>query len=505
MESDSFGMKNPSPEAFVMDVQKQDPERDEDDTHRQKGGQLKGRNGLLRQRNRRWMFLNTTASDIHVYYYGSAQGTTSPHYPRRTTCLVRGLSSIPVHNQRLEYDPTLMTYFEHTICSSSTLVDNAHYNPYRYLILPMALESEGLYHATLAIAANTLRLSNSRYRLPALEHHNHALTYLRMLLTRERWDEKELDEMLGLVLMLCWFDISDYSRPSWVTHLSGFQDLINTRRERPGRSIHSQELASFFNRYFMFHLVLARTAFRVDNSTSTSSKTFVSENVLGSPHVIDPYMGFSHSLLSLIHRTTELAWTETETKSNPDPQDVLRLREELENLEQSVPAEFMDPDTECMAIAEANRLGALILLHETCSPRPGSKGQGLPILDSRAKDTYVDLILGLIISKKANMMRTAVLPLWPLFLAGCCSSTEDQRLAVLQIFEELEGIRRFGNITPAMEVVQMVWRQKDLSAQDERKGKQALSTSEERETGHEPRFPWEHAMSILGGWKLSLT
>jgi hypothetical protein len=72
----------------------------------------------------------------------------------------------------------------------------------------MALESEGLYHATLAIAANTLQLSDSRYRLPALEHHHRALSHLRELLSHDTRGEKELDEMLGLVLMLCWFDVS---------------------------------------------------------------------------------------------------------------------------------------------------------------------------------------------------------------------------------------------------------------------------------------------------------
>lgn len=71
----------------------------------------------------------------------------------------------------------------------------------------MALQSEGLYHATLAIAANTLGLLDPKYRVPALEHHNRALGYLRSLLTHDDWGEKELDEMLGLVLMLCWFDV----------------------------------------------------------------------------------------------------------------------------------------------------------------------------------------------------------------------------------------------------------------------------------------------------------
>lgn len=97
----------------------------------------------------------------------------------------------------------------------------------------MALKSEGLYNATLAIAANTLRLSESRHRLPALEHHDRALSHLRELLNHDTWGEKELDEILGIALMLCWFDvishlfywvsnrrandsqISDSSRPLW--------------------------------------------------------------------------------------------------------------------------------------------------------------------------------------------------------------------------------------------------------------------------------------------------
>lgn len=82
----------------------------------------------------------------------------------------------------------------------------------------MALQSEGLYHATLAIAANTLGLSDAKYRLPALEHHNRALSHLRVLLTHDTWGEKELDEMLGLVLMLCWFDVR-------------YQDLLSDQLE----------------------------------------------------------------------------------------------------------------------------------------------------------------------------------------------------------------------------------------------------------------------------------
>ncbi|KAJ5281317.1 hypothetical protein N7478_006689 [Penicillium angulare] len=366
----------------------------------------------------------------------------------------------------------------------------------------MALESEGLYHATLAIAANTLCLSDSRYRLPALEHHHRALIHLKELLGHETWGEKELDEMLGLVLMLCWFDISDNSRPSWVTHLSGFQDLIRTRQERPGRSLHSQELSGFFNRYFAFHLVLARTAFRVDipNYTLPTSPDFMIE----SPDTIDPYMGFSQSLLLLINQVTELAWSKEDDQMNVFPSTVLILKKDLEDIQQKLPSEQIHPTTECASIAEANRLGALLLLHETCSPKAASTNKpSLSAFDPEEKNQFVERILNLIMEKKANMMRTAVLPLWPLFLAGCCAREDEERVIVLQLFEELNEIRRFGNIAPAKKVVEMVWRRRDLLANEGRR--QRVDAQPEKDPLRGARFAWEHAMVMLGDWKLSLT
>ncbi|KAJ5702405.1 hypothetical protein N7488_009953 [Penicillium malachiteum] len=367
----------------------------------------------------------------------------------------------------------------------------------------MALQSEGLYHAILAQASNTLRLSDPRYRLPALEHHHRALNYLRELLKLSYWTDKELDEMLGLVLMLCWFDISDNSRSSWVTHLKGFQDLIQTRQQRPGRSAHSQELTGFFNRYFTFHVVLARTAFQMPSYQD--SHAIIPDKYLDSPDTIDTYMGFSHSLLLLINEVAELASTPNEASSVAKANNVYQLKKRIETIQQTPPVEFISPDTECAAIAEVNRLGALLLLHEICSSKSRQPDyHHLPSSNLDEKDGYVEQILQLILSKKANMMRTAALPLWPLFLAGCCTRNEEDRVTVLQIFEEVESIRRYGNVAPALEVVQMVWRQKDLAVQDDRKTFKNGQHRNVKDSLQNARFSWEYAMTMLG-WKVSLT
>ncbi|KAL3483507.1 fungal-specific transcription factor domain-containing protein [Aspergillus germanicus] len=451
---------------------------------------------ILRYTNRDWVFLNTSSHDLELYL-NLSHDTDNPS-PTSISFLATPLTTIPTNARSLD-DPTLLSFFERIICSSSTLVDNAHCNPYRYLILPMAMCSTGLYHATLAIAANTLRLSNPSYRVPALEHHSRALAHLRYLLSQDEWTERELDEMIGLVLMLCWFEISDNSCPAWITHLNGYQDLLWTRQSRPARSVHSEQLGSFFNRYFAFHHVLAKTAFRLDSSTLrlplvlTNTET----TLVDDPGVIDTYMGLSPSLLLLINQVAEIAWSD---HSRTSTEHIVHLERQLETLHQIPPLgnDIID-ETECVAIAEANRLGALLLLHEVAaSVATSGNGKGSSALGLEAKNRCVERILALILEKRANMMRTAVLPLWPLFLAGCCAPSDAERVIVMQLFQELEGIRRFGNIAPAMEVVQMVWRQRDLAAQDDRKKRK----NNEIKQG---RFEWERAMTMLGNWKLSLT
>jgi hypothetical protein len=159
--------------------------------------------------------------------------------------------------------------------------------------------------------------------------------------------------------------------------------------------------------------------------------------------VIDTYMGLSPSLLLLINQVAEIAWSDHSTTKSDH---IVHLERQLESLHQIPPlgSDIID-ETECSAIAEANRLGALLLLHEVASSvAASSTTKAMTILGHEEKNCCVERILALILEKRANMMRTAVLPLWPLFLAGCCAPSDVERIVVMQLFQELEGIRRFG-------------------------------------------------------------
>ena len=514
------------------------------------------------------MFLNTTMRDLELYFdfenrvLDNDNGFGQIHEESNPRPLVSLLSQnidyddqilpeadvaidvLPLHLSHmnsikfriLSYDSALLSYYESVICSSSTLLDDVDNNPYRHLILPMAMQSEPLYHAILAVSAQTLRISDPCYRIAALEHGQMALKSLTRALQGDDLSDSDMDEILALALVLCWFEITDASRPSWVTHLNGIRTLIS-RCQQMSKSFASRNasLYSFFNRYFAFHLVLARTSFRVDDDVPfsnptwspparTNSNTFadterassnapviscqprtpISKEICQSISFsksteflslnmsfdnldeIDPYMGFSDSLLLLINEVADLAWqdsSDVSTNYEPDQRALLerkvdRLRESLENLHQTPPPLRSSGDgsnsfpsthrdnqslytytvSEFNAIAEAYRLGALLLLYKVhplssnamCSDGdsvgPSSEGDDVDSSGQRIcpETGYVRQILSLISKHLNRINRTAALPLWPLFLAGCCAKCEEDQITVMSIFEEIEGMKRFG-------------------------------------------------------------
>ncbi|EEA22308.1 hypothetical protein PMAA_060870 [Talaromyces marneffei ATCC 18224] len=495
------------------------------------------------------------------------------------------------HLRTFDYDSALLSYYEAVVCSSSTLLDDAKNNPYRHLILPMAMQSEGLYHATLAVSAQILRIADPRFRFAALDHGHRALRCLIASLQRGQSTPKytnhkqmsnvEIDEILGLALMLCWFEITDGCRPSWVTHLKGIHTLINQYQDVFIKNSRTSDVSRFFSRYFSFHLVLARTTFRVEDDI-TFTKTTSSKNTgntektdaimqyypsiskltdflsLAMPledlDQIDSYMGFSNSLLLLINEVADLAWKyhskeSVETDLPFVREQVWRLRASLETLQQTPPplanngrvngASFYPFTTgedellertvaEFQAIAEANRIGALLLLHEVCASRfqrpdlfriPMSteteSADGYHSASTDYKTRYVREILDPMIQNINHISRTAALPLWPLFIAGCCVTTEEDQITVIKIFEQTEKLKRYGNITPARQVIEMIWRQRDLGVQDDRKRRHTAAIASgiyDSNTMSSPfttkgmqSFEWERAMLMMGGLKLSLT
>lgn len=233
---------------------------------------------------------------------------------------------------------------------------------------------------------------------------------------------------------------------------------------------------------------------------STSTSWLSLQMPLESMDDIDPYMGFSNGLLLLINEITDLV----RLGKGTDDQAICvararRLKTSLENLHQRLPesptlgADSPKRRLAVIATGETYRLGALVLLYEIFSQSfPAALAATHVITNSELQET-IQSILRTIDTHLDDMIHTAALPLWPLFLAGCCVDHEEGRVLALRLFEAIEQPRRFGNITPARKVMEMVWRQRDLASDDRR-----LSTKR-------GQYEWERASMLLGGWKISLT
>lgn len=538
-------------------------------------------------------FLNTTCADV-LLYQGSDVKHATRHVDEHEGDLIEldsegheTLAIREVHNVQIQRalpilpgsrrhtgDSMLLSYFESVICSSSTFLDDSS-NPYRHVLLPMALQSPGLFQATLAISANTLRLTSPKYAVLALEHQRQALKHLIRLINEENKDTKTLDEILGLALMLCWFDISDGCRPSWIKHLRGFRGLL-AQHQHVVRTdaFHARGLERFFTQYFLFHLVLAKTTFHAEDTSldneplvgGDNKQTIHSESHLTGPkstsalslgHVkseqvspstllmsiylsqdnleeVDLYMGFSNALLLLLNEIAELHTGISKAKAttiieaqHPMLVPARRIKRSLDKLTQQPPPLHGIPSIEqkrlaILAIAETYRIGALLFLHEVLSST-GATGLASRLFRPHDRASYITSILGLVDANVSGIRHMAVLPLWPLFIAGCCADAELDRLKTIQIFELLEKQQRFGNIAPAHQVVEMTWRQRDLdrdqsststttpsssnaapqpnSAQAGQKGSNAQKTPEVVT----PKYEWERILDMLGGWRISLT
>lgn len=456
-----------------------------------------------------------------------------------------GLSTFPVQSR--PDDSVLLSYYDMVICASRTLLDDEQHNPYRHVLLPMAFTSPGLFHATLAISAYTLHLREPKFAVVALEHRQRALQALIQLINQEESDARTMDEILGLILMLCWYDISDRCRSSWVKHLVGFHGLLLRRRAKANlpTSLLSQRLQKFAHQYFIFHLVLAKATFHDQNTNfgntpisdflfSTAKVDFASNNLFTTPlestlaspipelpvtfpqtrmDDIDLYMGFSNSLLLLIDETTNL--TMAVSGSNPTQHNLALLTrahsiktsiEKLKARDSEIgPSRGMVEEGYIVAaIAEVYRLGAFLFLHEVLANPDLAFPYHRRVFAAEDRDIYMSGILDIVSSNVSTICAVATMPLWPLFLAGCCARKESDRVRVLQIFEHTEMQCRFGNVIPARMTLKALWRQQDLRS-DEPPQPRRASTAKPRHGCSHISYEWERVLDQLGGWKISLT
>ncbi|CAK7206256.1 hypothetical protein SEUCBS139899_009043 [Sporothrix eucalyptigena] len=498
----------------------------------------------------------------------------------------------------------LLDFYTAIVCAKATMLDERDHNPFRFILLPMAIASTRVYYGLLAVAASKLAAAatatdgaNAYAQALALTYRQYALGGLRQFLSTLRPDHpQDLIEALAAAIPLCWFEVADHCQPTWTDHLAAMSTLLAACTcyvESGGLTGAAEDLVQFAWQYFAYHLVTAKTTFPVQQLMTSSGQT-----ALKSPRMIsarrktrvpapavappssptptlhqqylrlrpdptkdsyvDAYQGFSNTLLFLIDEICELRNTPASTRSVEAT--VQRIEQSLVCLRQLPPKPLADlfnifgygSDSEgsstasdkpglsdggsrflvLESTAEAHRLGALLFLDETCALCWTSIVPQTRAKRSQLVDQIIDLARAILAAEHV----TAAFPVWAVFMAGCMAAScgddgdDSQRQRILSIFSRLEKTM-FRSIPPARKVVEMVWRQQDLTVDENprlatswdgsfRTWKRAASSSVSATNDHSapagsmavseraPRcaqFSWERAMIMMGESRLSLT
>ncbi|PYH69518.1 MFS general substrate transporter [Aspergillus vadensis CBS 113365] len=152
----------------------------------------------------------------------------------------------------VDYDSDEDTAMKDSIGPDCSLSSND--NPYINLLTPLAFCHPTLRNAMVSVAANQLRLlGDARYTNEAALYKDRAIQGLQQAVELRNID----DGIIGTILMLCFYDISDKCDSSWVKHLEAGLDLLNCL---PLTASSSQGLRKFFQMYFVAHDIMRRTA-----------------------------------------------------------------------------------------------------------------------------------------------------------------------------------------------------------------------------------------------------
>lgn len=390
-------------------------------------------------------------------------------------------------------------------------------NPYLHLIVPLALKSQIVMDTIMATSAHQLfKLGNNNYQNLSDIYSERAIENLsNIIIEKQESQSQDWDEVLATFLMLCFKEISsncDY-RSSWVYYLNCAKHFLKEFSTNNNFS----PLFKFFARYFVIHEVMGETAWlrqkvldnenndnneksQLSSFNSSSLQKFVkidlnltfnnetgkndiikhllSENNILENHdeTIDVVFGCCPYLISLIHKISNLGRCYEDLELEPittmkefeiyiiNQRNQIQL--EIENLNQRTQFfEEIDNQSEnCIKIiAEIKRLSTLLYLFARVDLETLHYNKGIITKYYTEKYNYMKNVKSKLTKLYKMLPECPMSLLWPLFVLGLMSETEDtERWFVLDKLFYLQKARELGSVKTAKDVVIAVWKELDL-------------------------------------------
>jgi hypothetical protein len=355
-----------------------------------------------------------------------------------------------------DLDRCLLQHFANRASAVLTLHGDKESNPFTKILLPMALQHEGLMHSVLCLSASHMFSINpsQEYEDRQAFHRGKALQLLKHDLERQKAGEGGVmvyeDSNVAQILLHLLHSICDGNTSGeYRMHMVAAKQIAMSQKSA------NPEFQSLFDEFFYYHWIASQI-------TSMDGVDVPMMDDFSLPFKINPetaaLIGVSDGLFGFISKTSNLR---------------RRLRSRIDNK--------LEPTMDYEALLAAHAIDSG-LRGWVCPQTPGTPRYTLSMLYRQA--TWVYLYRTTKSSDPHPFIKSAVddgiryineLPaegwiqsnvLLPLFLIGCAAFEEQQRIEIDRAFAGLIACTGLGNIGFAREVVDDVWKLMDAGDQE---------------------------------------
>ena len=403
-------------------------------------------------------------------YFGNGR-KISIIVPRGLPVLIDGIETA--------IDRQFLDHFVYDLSNVLTLHDNRS-NPFKDLLLPMAIQHKGLMHSLMAFSGSHIisRQPKSDFDDRQFYHFSIAISSLNADIIAAKGNESgnEPESLLvedftvASTIVHCLICISmGTTNGEYRMHMNGARELISKRKSS------NAEFQRFILEFFLYHEIAStlttidlRPSMKADDSDGSLLPNFLIDSTIQPSK--DAMIGVSDGLFKFISRVTAL-------------RDIVRARKNA-GREPIVPYESLaqafiidadirawdaahDPGSSRWVAAQLYRQCSWVYLYRSIHASKPS-----PKIIAAVHDglQYLRMV--------HPQESTQAILLLPVFILSCAAFQEDQRHLLETAFDNLQAYSNLGNISVARKIVKRVWKMMDA--------------------GDERSWDWEGIMAAMG-------
>ncbi|ORY02553.1 putative Zn(II)2Cys6 transcription factor-like protein [Clohesyomyces aquaticus] len=350
----------------------------------------------------------------------------------------------------------LLSYYIDGYVPSISVATTPH-SFYTRLYIPMALESEGMLDAVIALSSAQLakRTANpdraQHLRNVSSRHQIKCHSFLRDRISPSGQPVRDIYQVIAVTLLLVGLEALNGTKSTrWLAQLQSVRRILNSLYSE-NEFLHSWEMESL-RRHFTYHDVMASVMTNVSrtNPLSLSDRDPWHFQIPATAMftTVDPLMGISYYLYALICR---IQYVTTPTPAFPQISEAAfaATEREIKEWKYESPFSFENIDMpialDLIALAESCRLAALIQLYRTSEAHKPL----VPGLATRAMQFIARIPPG---SPADSSL------LYPIFLAGAELESETEITKCCERLSAIYERNRYENVADVQKVLQEVWR-----------------------------------------------